>query len=286
MGTSIGILDSNAESDYQVSVYGDLASITDQLVGDIAVVETTSGGLFGIGSKEAGAYRWNGTDWEYFSQSLKDEIKQNEDDIALLITNSIQSVTGTAVDNTDPQNPIIDNTGNGDTIINNSKLYKAFSLANPNINLSTTHQTLNYDAAASGTYDATVFTPVANGVQLLKDLENVTVYGSVYVIATDGIRVVITTAINIDGVPSNVEGGGYIRRASGSNEDSFNSYETYPELSAGTVITFSGKRDGGTSNTASGIAGKGILSVLGFEPTNAGAITGFPTPVITSITTS
>ena len=80
MGSNINILKSKAENDYQFPTYADATADTSfYQIGDIVVVEQTTGGIFGFGSKQAGSYRWTGTSLEYFSQSLKDEIKENED---------------------------------------------------------------------------------------------------------------------------------------------------------------------------------------------------------------
>lgn len=170
--------------------------------------------------------------------------------------------------------------------VNQSVLYKAFSDNNPNINVSTTYQTLNYKPADIGTYDDTTFAPVANGVQLLKDLVNLTIIGGHYVTTTNGTRISLGTSIAIDGNPSNVETGGYIRVASGHNEDDFTVTETFTSLSAGTVITVVGKRNAGTASTAQGIEDKAFLSVFGFIPDSPGVMIGFPSPIITSISTT
>lgn len=167
--------------------------------------------------------------------------------------------------------------------VNESALYKTFSDTNPGINNSTTYQTLNYKAAQTGTYDDTIFAPVANGVQLLKDLINVTIIGSVFVEDNVGQRVSIGVSVTINGTPSTVEGTGYIRRASGQNEDQHKTIETFPSLSAGDVITISGKRNAVASGNANGIEDKGILSVFGFVPDSPGVVIGFPSPIITSI---
>lgn len=130
MGTTITVDKSGAENDYQFVSYNDaINNSSDFLVGDIIVIEQTTGGLFGIGSKEAGTYRWTGTSLEYFSQSLKDEIKENEDNLTQeisdrqtqynLLQNQIQSVES---DNIQLQNDlsqeILDRT-NADNSINN-----------------------------------------------------------------------------------------------------------------------------------------------------------------------
>lgn len=173
--------------------------------------------------------------------------------------------------------------GGDQVFVNESVMYKAFSDNSPSINILTTYQTLAYKPAVAGTFDNTTFAPVANGVQLLKDLVNVTIMGSHYVVATNGTRISLGTAIALDGVPSNVEGGGYIRVASGHNEDPFGITETFPTLTAGTVITVVGKRNAGASTSAAGVEDKAFLSVFGFIPDTPGVVLGFPAPIITSI---
>lgn len=174
-------------------------------------------------------------------------------------------------------------TGGDQAFVNESVLYKAFSDNNPSINISTTYQTLFYKAAVAGTFDSTAFAPVSNGVQLLKDLVNITIMGSHYVVTTNGARISLGTAIAIDGTPSNVEGGGYIRVASGHNEEPFGITETFPSLPAGTVITVVGKRNAGVGTTAQGVEDKAFLSVFGFIPDTPGVVLGFPEPIVTSI---
>jgi len=170
--------------------------------------------------------------------------------------------------------------------INESVMYKAFANAHPNINGSTTFQTLFYKAAPAGTYDTSAFIPVANGVQVLKDLENITIVGSHFVVDNVGQRTSLGIAVAINGAVSDVEATGYIRRISGSNEDLHQVIETFPTLSAGDVITIQGRRQGVASANANGIEDKGILSVLGFVPNSPGVITGFPLPIVTSISTT
>lgn len=179
-----------------------------------------------------------------------------------------------------------DQTGGGDqAFVNQSALYKAFSDVTPGINNSLAYTTLSYKPAVAGTYDNTIFAPVANGVQLLVDLENLTLVASVFV-TSDGQRTGIGVSVAIDGVPSTVEATGYIRAASGHNEELFQVVETFDSLSAGTVITAQSKRNAGPSNNTQSIEDKGILSVFGFVPDTPGTIIGFPTPIITSISTT
>ena len=173
--------------------------------------------------------------------------------------------------------------GGDEAFVNQSVLYKAFSDAQTNINSSTTYQTLSYKAAVAGTYDNTVFAPVANGVQVLKDLENVTIIGSVFVEDNVAQRVGLGVAITINGTPSTVEATGYVRRSAGHNEDQHQVIETFPTLSAGDVITVSGKRNAVASANSNGLEDKGILSVFGFIPDSPGVIIGFPSPIITTI---
>lgn len=167
--------------------------------------------------------------------------------------------------------------------LNTTHTYKAFANAQANINNSTAFELAFYKPATVGTYDDTVFAPVANGVQLLKDLEDLTIIASIFVVDNVGQRTSLGVSITIDGVVSTIEATGYIRRLSDSNEDLHQVIETFPSLSAGTVITVSKRRQGVASTNASGIEDKGILSVQGVEPDQGTAITGLPTPVITSI---
>lgn len=167
--------------------------------------------------------------------------------------------------------------------VNANRLYKTFTDAQPNINNSTNYEPVLYKPATAGTYDNTVFSPVANGVQLLKDLDNVTVIGSVFVIDNVGQRTSLGVSVTIDGTVSTIEDITYIRRISGTNEDLNQVIENYQSLPAGTVITISKRRQGVASTNANGIEDKGMLSVQGFEPNNGNALIGFPTPVITSI---
>ena len=176
-------------------------------------------------------------------------------------------------------------TGGDQAFVNESVLYKSFSAETLNINAPTTYTTINYKNAVAGTYDNTAFSPVANGVQILKDLVNITIIGSVFVEDAVAQRVGIGLAITINGNPSTVEGTGYIRRAVGHNEDQFQVIETFPELFAGDVVTISAKRNAVASTNAVGVEDKGILSVFGFVPDTPGVVIGFPTPVITSIST-
>lgn len=179
-----------------------------------------------------------------------------------------------------------DQTGGGDqAFVNQSALYKAFSDVTPGINNSFAYTTLSYKAAVAGTYDNTIFAPVANGVQLLVDLENLTIVASVFV-TSNGARTKLGISVTIDGTPSTVEGTGYIRAASGDNEELYEVTETFPFLSAGTVITAQSRRNAGASNNTQSIEDKGILSVFGFVPDTPGTIIGFPTPIITSISTT
>lgn len=172
--------------------------------------------------------------------------------------------------------------GGDQAFVNQSALYKAFSDVTPGINNSTTYTPLFYKPAVAGTFDDTIFAPVANGVQLLKDLENLTIMASVFV-TSNGARTALGVAIEIDGVVSNVESTGYIRAASGHNEDDFRAIETFSFLPAGTVITAQSKRNAGASNNTQSVEDKGFLSVFGFVPDTPGVVIGFPTPIITSI---
>ena len=218
--------------------------------------------------------------------SIKNSIEDDSGDLQLV--NDVLSPGTTKVYGTNAAGVKgwYDQTAGGDqSFVNQSVLYKAFSDNNPNINIPTTYQTLAYKPAVAGTFDNTVFAPISNGVQILKDLENVTIMGSVFIEATNGSRVSLGMSIAINGVQSNIEGTGYIRRASGHNENLQQIIETFPTLSAGDVITISGKRNGGVSSTAQGIEDKGMLSIFGFVPSTPGVIVGFPSPIITSINT-
>jgi len=177
----------------------------------------------------------------------------------------------------------IDPIGGNIAYVNATHTYKAFSNSQTNINNSTNYEPALYKAAVAGTYDISVFSPVANGVQLLKDLEDLTIIASIFVIDNVGQRTSLGVSITIDGVVSTIEDTGYIRRISGSNEDLHQVIETFPSLSAGTVITVSKRRQGVASTNANGIEDKGILSIQGVEPDQGTVITGLPAPVITSI---
>lgn len=214
----------------------------------------------------------------------KNSIEDDAGDLQLVGDENAPGVNKVYGTNSAGQKGWYDQAAGGDqAFVNESVMYKAFSDNSPSINVPTTYQTLAYKSAVAGTFDNTAFAPVANGVQLLKDLVNVTIMGSHYVVATDGTRISLGTAIALDGVPSNVEGGGYIRVASGHNEDAFGITETFPILSAGTVITVVGKRNGGASTSAAGVENKAFLSVFGFIPDTPGVVLGFPAPIITSI---
>lgn len=170
------------------------------------------------------------------------------------------------------------------TFINQSYLFKAYSGPQTNINqLSET--TIAYKTAQAQDYSTSVFTPITNGVQLLTDLENVTVHAGVYAEDNNGQRVSVLASIVIDGVRSTIEYASYSRRFSGTNEDTPLAVETYPFLPAGTVITASTIRTGVASNNTNGIEDKAMFSVFGFVPSNAATLSGFPAPIITSITT-
>lgn len=168
-------------------------------------------------------------------------------------------------------------------IVNEAKTYKALAGNNSNINNSFAYTTVEYQNASSGSYDTDVFQPVANGVQLLKDLENVIVNGSVFVTSTGGARQSLGMSVTINGVQSDIEGTGYIRRASGHDECLFIAEEFFTSLNAGDVITISSKRNGGASSGTNGVPNKGALSIHGFVASTAQILSGFPTPVVTSI---
>ena len=74
MAANVQIFGSESLDDYQVTFFEDLATIPNPILGETAKVEKPSGGLFGIGSNEPGTYLFNGTDWEFLSRTLKQEI--------------------------------------------------------------------------------------------------------------------------------------------------------------------------------------------------------------------
>jgi hypothetical protein len=88
MGISIGFIE--AGNDYQVSTFSELALINSPSVGEIAIVDTTTG-IWLLGTqKEKGQYRYSGATWDFYSQDLKDRLISNE----IAIT-SLQSTSHT-----------------------------------------------------------------------------------------------------------------------------------------------------------------------------------------------
>jgi len=183
-------------------------------------------------------------------QGTIDEIKQVEDRYDLSQVEEVEII------NNEP------------SLGNKSALYKCFSNFQPNINSSLSYKTLFYKSAKPDTYDKSIFAPVENGVKILKDLENVTIIGSVFVEDNSGQRVSLGVSVTINNIPSTIEATGYIRRASGHNECQHQVIETFSSLKEGDVITISGKRNAVASSKSTGIEDKGMLSVLGFVKNN------------------
>lgn len=293
-----------------VQNYNELLTITNQELFEFAEVINSQGTQYLPGSLggtyySSGLYYWNGSNWindkdkiyealNSFTNTFnnKREITSQKNSIVddsgdLQLVNDEDSPGNDKVYGTNSvgQKGWHDKEGGGDqAFVNESVLYKTFADANPNINIPTSYTLLQYKNALAGDYDNTAFSPVANGVQLLKDLENVTIKASMFVeLNENSKRISIGMAIAINGNISNIEGTGYIRGLQDHFEFTHQVTETFKNLSAGDVITIFGKRNGEASSLVEGVEDKGILSVFGFLPDTPGIITGFPDPIITSI---
>lgn len=210
----------------------------------------------------------------FYEEGSKNELFADNDSTLLRVPAADQTVSDDLT-----QNETI--SGNG-TIINESRLYKAFSDSQLNIN-TPAFTVINYKSPNISTYDNSVFSPISGGVQILTDLENVTIIGSVFAEDNNAQRVGLGLSISINGVISTVEATGYTRRVSGHNEDQHVIIETFSTLNSGDVISINSKRNAVASVNTNSIEDKGIFSILGFVPTNANALSGFPSPIITSI---
>ena len=169
-------------------------------------------------------------------------------------------------------------TGTG-VIINNAVHWKALTNTQ-NLNSLTTQQAVLLQTGSTPNTD--VFSNVANGVTLTKDLYNVRVSASVYYFTTVQ-RANCPISISIDGTPSSIEGAsGYVRSASGHNESTTQITETFDFLPAGTSIAPVVRREG-AAGTVTSQTGKGYLSVMGNVSESADSIADLLKPIVTGV---
>ena len=173
--------------------------------------------------------------------------------------------------------------------INESVQYSAATNQQNNINNSTALKTVDYKAAVTGTFDDTVFVPVASGVQILKQLSNVEIEASTFIIDTANANNNTPTlglVIAVNGTAFDVEDAEYSRRTNGANEGNLSIRVKIPNLSPGDVVTAQIRSLAALTTTCNIQENKGALTVFGFTPTDAQVIVGIPNPVITSISTT
>ena len=101
MGATINIPDevNEALNDYQFDTYADaILDTSPYKLGDIIVINQTTGIWILNTQKQAGEYYWNGSSLDYYSQSLKERIKVNDSAITTLQSSTHTHANKTILD--------------------------------------------------------------------------------------------------------------------------------------------------------------------------------------------